>query len=51
MDPAQFDMVVNAIVWAIRHPIRSVAETGLKVLGLLFEASWFLIGFLGDNGE
>ena len=32
MAPAQWKKVVHAIFWGFRHPIRSVAETSLKIL-------------------
>jgi exportin-1 len=35
--PMQFKMVVTSVVWAFKHPIRSVAETGLKIVKQLFE--------------
>ena len=37
LTPAQFETVVDAIVWAFKHPIRHVAETGLKIMKQLLD--------------
>lgn len=32
IDPAQFKLVLDAIIWAFKHTMRNVADTGLNIL-------------------
>jgi len=31
--PAQFKLVLDSIIWAFKHTMRNVADTGLQVSG------------------
>lgn len=35
--PAQFKLVLDSIIWAIKHTMRNVADTGLQILSKLIE--------------
>jgi len=32
MSPAHFKLIVDSVVWAFKHTMRDVAETGLSIL-------------------
>lgn len=34
--PAQFKLVLDSIIWAFKHTMRNVADTGLKALSICF---------------
>ncbi|XP_071834526.1 exportin-1-like isoform X2 [Apostichopus japonicus] len=37
---AQFKLVLNSIIWAVKHTMRNVADTGLAILHSLLENVW-----------
>jgi len=37
MPPAQFKLVLDAIIWALKHTMRSVANAGLSTLYQLLQ--------------
>jgi len=37
LDAEQFGMVIDAVVWAFKHPIRPVAETGLRIMKTMLD--------------
>jgi len=40
--PAQFKLVLDSIIWAFKHTMRNVADTGLQVSGYIMVLVYFV---------
>jgi len=48
--PAQFKLVLDSIIWAFKHTMRNVADTGLQVRYVFFNCDWVFSICLSVSG-